>query len=82
MKKAAIDGALVAAVEIKLPAQQDEILVHRFKRFAIVLTEIGDGLVIWRQTRQQPDDLKIALRFAGAIFADLKDLNRTVVKAG
>lgn len=62
LEKAAVDGDLLATVEADLLAQQDEVLVSRLQCRAVVLAEVGEGLVAWPQTLGQPDHFQVAYR--------------------
>ena len=51
----------LAPVQVEAPAQQYELAERGAKRRAIVAPEIGDGLEGRFQSRQQPDDLDVAM---------------------
>ena len=45
------------------PAQQRELMEHGAEGGSIVAPEVGNGLEVWLQGSQQPDDLDIAVAF-------------------
>ena len=59
----AVHGQQFSAEQIEPLAQQREGAKHRLERGAIVGAEIGDGLEVWLQRPQQPDDLDVAMAF-------------------
>src|ERR1700746_725441 len=58
-----IDGEQFAAVQVQLPAKQNELAKDRAKGLVVVAAEIGNGLEVWLQMPQQPDHLDVAVGF-------------------
>ena len=69
---ATVDGFELAAVEghdrlreqAQLAAQHDELRARLLDRGAVVLAEVGDGLVVGREAPGEPHQLDIAPRLA------------------
>jgi len=68
----AIDGEQFAAVQVQLPAKQNELAKDRAKGLVVVAAEIGNGLEVWLQMPQQPDHLDVAV-----VSASSRRLDRT-----
>ena len=64
--------------QIKPAAQRDELGTHLADRLAIILAEVGDGLVIRRQTPGQPHNLNITQGFPFKAPARLNTIEVTV----
>src|SRR5580693_358599 len=59
----AIHHQQLAPEKIEFPAQQRELAEHGAEGGSIAAPEVGDGLEVWLQGSQQPDDLDIAVAF-------------------
>jgi len=59
---AAINGSQGFCKQHQLSAQHDKLPTHTADRFAIVLTEVGDGLEFRHQATRQSHQFNIALR--------------------
>jgi hypothetical protein len=64
LELAAIHGRHSLGEGADLPAQQDEVRAGGLDRRAVVLAEVGDGLVVRRELAGQPHQLDVALRLA------------------
>jgi hypothetical protein len=57
-------ATLAGGEQAHVAAQPDEVCAHAAQRFAVVLAEIGDRLVVGHKAPQQPQKLQIAPGFA------------------
>lgn len=64
LELAAVDRRRSPSEEPDLTAQHDEVGAGRLDRLAVVLPNVGDGLVVGRQLPRQPHQLDVALRLA------------------
>jgi hypothetical protein len=64
LELAAIDGDHSLRKQLEFPAQQHKAPAHIADAFAVVPTEVCDGLEVWSQTTCQPHKLHIALALA------------------
>src|SRR6478735_9612422 len=64
LKLAAVDGNAGLRQQAHLAAQLDELRANLLDRWAIILAEVGDGLVIRREPSGQPHHLEIAASLA------------------
>ncbi len=57
-------ASLCATPQLQFAAQLDEAATDVANAGAVVTTEIGDGLEVWRQATGQPHEFEIALALA------------------
>jgi len=59
-----VDGHYGIAKQPDLATQLDELAADSANRFAVIPTEVGDGLEVGRQSTSQPHQFDVALRLA------------------